>query len=168
LVTLCNVATKTWEEAPEEPTPTATEETPPGEGSVDVEISDPDVEVGDEVDVTATVVDENGNPVVGEDCTFSIADQPGDDASVEEGPVTTDENGQATATLNAGSTPGTVQVLAECGDFSEVLDVVVAPASLPATGGAASESGSQVWLIAILVGAGALALTGGLALRRRA
>jgi hypothetical protein len=169
--TVCNVGFKTWEEAEEEPTPTATvpEETPPGEGSVDVEVSDDNVEVGEEVDVTATVVDENGNPVVGEDCTFSIADQPGDDASVEEGPVTTDENGQATTTLSAGSTPGTVQVEADCGDFgSQVLDVVVSPAALPATGAARPGDEPLGWGAALLVGVGALALGGGVALRRRA
>ncbi|MEX1253935.1 MAG: hypothetical protein WEE64_06295 [Dehalococcoidia bacterium] len=164
--TLCVSATKVWEEAEETPSPTATEQ-PGGEGGVDVEVSDDDVEVGEEVDVTATVADENGDPVVGEDCMFSIVSQPGDDASVDAGPVTSDENGQATTSLSAGSTAGTVQVQADCGVFSAVLDVVVSPAALPATGGGEPDSTSWAWLSALLVAAGAVALTGSLAMRRR-
>jgi hypothetical protein len=157
------------QEPGEEPTPTATTPptTPPAnEGGVTVEISDDNVVVGDDVDVTAAVVDENGDPVVGEDCTFSIVSQPGDDASVDEGPVTTDDAGQAISTLSVGSTAGTVQVQAECGAFTQVLDVVVAPESLPVTGGGTG-SASQTWLVALLAAAGAVALAGGLALRVR-
>jgi hypothetical protein len=159
------------QEPGEEPTPTATTPptTPPGgEGGVTVDVSDDKIVVGDDVDVTATVVDENGDPVVGEACTFSIVSQPGDDASVDEGPVTTDDAGQATSTLSAGSTAGTVQVQASCGAFTQVLDVVVAPEALPATGAARAGSDSQVWLVALLAAAGAIALAGGLGLRRRA
>ena len=164
---LCNVATKVWEEAEgPEPTPTAT--TPPPEGGdVTIEVSDDSVSAGDEVDITAKVVDDNGDPVAGEDCTFTIVSQPGDDASVEAGAVTTNAEGEATTGLDAGTTPGTIQVRADCGAFSDVLDVVVSPA-LPATGAGGTGSGAMPWPVALLAAAGALALAGTLSLRLRA
>ncbi|MEX1254631.1 MAG: Ig-like domain-containing protein [Dehalococcoidia bacterium] len=146
----------------EEPTPT---ETPPG-GGVDVTVEDEEVGVGDDVDVTATVTDDEGNPIEGQDCTFEIVDQPGDDATVEAGPVATDANGEATTTLHAGTTPGTVQVEATCGAFTEVLDVVVSPAELPATGAAGEPDGTPAWAVALAVGLAAIGL-GALTMRRR-
>jgi hypothetical protein len=146
-----------------EPTPTGT---PPGGGSVDVTVEDETVGVGEDVDVTATVVDENGNPVEGEECTFAIVDQPGDDASVEAGPETTDASGEATTTLHAGSTPGVVQVEATCGAFTEVLDVTVSPAALPGTGGQ-SNAGQSDRLLAFAAGLALLGMgTVGLAIRK--
>jgi hypothetical protein len=147
----------------EEPTPT---ETPPAGGGVDVTVEDAEVGVGEDVDVTATVTDDAGNPVEGEECTFEIIDQPGDDATVEAGPVTTDAIGEATTTLHAGTTPGTIQVQATCGAFTEVLDVVVSPAALPDTGGATGSSDTGTWLIALAAGLAAFGL-GALALRAR-
>lgn len=149
-------------EMPEAPTPT---ETPPG-GSVDVTVEDETVGVGDDVDVTATVTDDDGNPIEGEECTFEIIDQPGDDASVEPGPVTTDVNGEATTALHAGTTPGTIQVEATCGSFTEVLDVVVSPAALPATGAGGEADGLPAWEIAFAAGLAVIGL-GALTVRAR-
>jgi hypothetical protein len=153
-----------------EPTPTATApappptETPGPDGSVSVTVADETVGVGEDVLVTATVVDGAGNPVEGEECTFEIFSQPGDDAAVEAGPVTTDTNGEAATTLSAGTTPGTVQVEATCGAFTEVIDVTVSPAALPGTGtGGRSETTN--WLV--LAGALAALGLGALTLRAR-
>ncbi|MEX1254632.1 MAG: Ig-like domain-containing protein [Dehalococcoidia bacterium] len=154
--------------------PTPTSPAPPGgggspgggesPGGVDVTISDDSVAPGDTVDVTATATDADGNPVVGAECTFRIYNQPGDDASVEEGPVTTDENGQATAALDVGSTIGTVEVLATCGAFAEVLAVDVG-VGLPSTGGGGASSDASNWLL-LAAGLAALGL-GALSLRMR-
>jgi hypothetical protein len=149
-----------------QPTPT----TPPSggggasPGGIDVSASDDSPAPGDQVTVTATAMDADGNPVEGAECTFRIHTQPGDDASVDEGPVTTDANGQATTTLNVGSTVGTVEVLATCGIFNEVLAVDVG-VGLPVTGGATSSSDTSNWLL-VVAGLAALGL-GALALRMR-
>ncbi|MEX1254630.1 MAG: Ig-like domain-containing protein [Dehalococcoidia bacterium] len=150
------------------PEPTAT--TPPGEtpgaptGGVDVTVSDDSPAPGDTVDVTATATDADGSPIEGAECTFRIYSQPGDDASVGEGPVTTDANGQATTTLDVGSTVGTVEVLATCGAFAEVLAVEVGVA-LPPTGAGGGASDTTTWLV-LSAGLAALGL-GALSLRMR-
>jgi CSLREA domain-containing protein len=116
---------------PEEPTPTAT--TPPAGGSVEVTVSDATPQVGDTVDVSVTVEDANGDPRAGVACTFTIVSQPGSDADLSSTTGTTDANGVATTDLDVGTTPGTIQVQADCEGLSEVLDVVVSP-GLPETG----------------------------------
>ncbi len=152
-----------------EPTPTATQpaptETPGPEGGLSLSVGDTSVSAGEDVDVTATVVDGAGNPVAGVDCTFSIASQPGSDAAVDAGPVATDATGEATTTLHAGSTPGTVQVQADCGAFTEILDVVVSPA-LPSTGAGDRSTGLPLWMWALAAGLAALGL-GALRFRAR-
>jgi len=146
---------------PQPPTPTQT----PG-GGVELTVEDGTVTAGGEVDVTATVVNESGDPLAGVDCTFSIFSQPGNTATVDAGPVTTGADGTATTTLHAGNTPGTVEVRAECGQFTDVLEVTVSP-SLPGTGAATSSDGMSSWLIALLAGAATLATAGCAALRLR-
>jgi hypothetical protein len=151
-----------------EPTPTTgpgeTPQPPSATGGVSVSVSDDAPAPGDTVTVTATATDAGGNPVAGAECTFRIYSQPGDDASVDEGPVTTDANGQATTTLNVGSTVGTVEVLATCGVFNEVLAVEVG-VGLPSTGGAIGSSDASTWLL-LAAGLAAFGL-GALALRDR-
>ena len=131
-------------------------------GKLTLTIPDESLAPNDEVEVTATLVDDNGDPVVGVDCTFSIFSQPGDDATVDPGPVTTDADGKASTTLNVGSTPGIVEVQADCNGFSQLLDVTVSP-SLPATGAALEADGGfsvGLWaMIGALVGATAAALS---------
>jgi hypothetical protein len=132
---------------------------------VDVAVSDDSPAPGDTVDVTATATDADGNPIEGAECTFRVYTQPGDDASVEAGPVTTDANGQATATLNVGSTVGTVEVLATCGAFAEVLAVEVG-VGLPSTGAGGGAGGLPVWALSLAAGLAVVGL-GALSLRMR-
>jgi hypothetical protein len=118
------------------------------------------VKVGGEVEVTATVLDETGDPVAGVECSFSIHAQPGSDASVDPGPETTDAVGRATTTVSVGSTAGIVEVRADCDGISQVLSVEVILTALPPTGasGDGSDRGSVVVsLIAILAAASAAA-----------
>ena len=161
---------------PPEPTPTATPEeqptpigptvVPQGELTLDAEAET--VVAGGDTDVTATVVDENGDPVAGEECTFEIKSQPGDDASVDAGPITTDAEGKATTTLNAGDTPGTVEVEATCGALSQVLGVTVTAAALPQSGAGDSDGGIvSPWLILALGALAGLGAAGALTLSAR-
>jgi len=69
---------------------------------------------GDDVSVTATVLDTNGDVVVGASCTFVVGEQPGADATVDAGPFTTNEDGQVQTTLHTGSTAGPIVVEASC------------------------------------------------------
>jgi hypothetical protein len=155
--------------AEEPPTPTATSPAP-GEtpvvsaGGVDVTVSDDSPAPGDTVEVTATATDADGNPIEGAECTFRVYTQPGDDASVGEGPVTTDASGQATTTLDVGSTVGTVEVLATCGAFAEVLAVDVG-VSLPPTGAGGGSSDTATWLLLAVAGLGLTAVAVGVRLR---
>ena len=103
------------------------------------------MEPGQDVDVTVTIRDANGNTVAGVFCTFGVVSQPGTDASIDAGPATTDAGGQVTTTLHAGSTSGTVQVQAHCGAVTLSASVEVAsapPESLPNTGTGALPGGT--------------------------
>jgi hypothetical protein len=121
---------------------------------VSVSVSDATPAVGDTVDVSVTVEDENGNPAEGVACTFAIVSQPGSDAELASATGTTDANGVATTELAVGSTPGTIEVRADCEGLSEVLEVVVGPAGLPETG----RSGTSTDALApALLGAAAVA-----------
>jgi hypothetical protein len=121
--------------------------------------------LGATVGISATVADVDGNPAAGVECTFAIAEQPGDDASVDPGPVVTDSAGVARSSLDVGTTTGTIVVEASCGTLSAQVSVVagetVAPpaaptdetgttSGLPSTGtgdAAATSSGLGMWLI---------------------
>jgi hypothetical protein len=130
-------------------------------------------QVGQTVTLTATVLDAGGAPAAGVSCTFSIADQPGSDASVAVGPYTTASDGTVSTDLDAGSTPGTVVVAADCEGLSAQVSLTVGasggqpgaaqpPASLPDTGlGTSGDSGVN-WLLWTLIGAGALIGASGL------
>jgi CSLREA domain-containing protein len=126
---LCDIGAYEAEPGEEPPPP------PPGDDTIEGDVSDPNPDPGDTVDVTVTVLDENGAPVVGVACVFSILSQPGDDASLDSTEATTDENGQATVPLSVGSSEGTVEVQADCEGLTEVLVVNVGAAVLaPETG----------------------------------
>ncbi len=153
---------------------------PPVGGSVTATVDDATPGVGEEVTVTATVVDEAGVPAAGVDCTFSIGDQPGDDATVDPGPETTDAAGNVTTRVDTGSTTGTIVVDVSCGEYSAQVSIAVSaeepaatptslaeepaapPASLPSTGGGGL--GVTVWA---LIGAGLVVGFGGLAIAWR-
>ncbi|MEX1253947.1 MAG: choice-of-anchor Q domain-containing protein [Dehalococcoidia bacterium] len=152
-----------------EPTPTATEQPPDGNANVDVTVSDDSPEVGDTVDISVAVTDDEGNAVAGAECTFEITDQPGDDAVLEAESATTDASGIATVGLSVGETPGTIEVTADCGAFgSEVLEVIVSPAGLPPTGegGTNGSSGSALAIVLAVLALAAVGGAAGLALRR--
>ena len=91
---------------------------PPVAGSLVLGAGNATPGVGEDVTITASVLDQSGQPAAGAECTFSIAEQPGDDASVETGPFTTDADGNVSTTLNAGRTAGTIVVEANCGELS--------------------------------------------------
>jgi hypothetical protein len=111
------------------------------------------------VEVTMTIVDAAGNPVVAVACDFAVVEQPGSDAYVTVTSPVTDGNGHATALLQAGSSQGTVQVLAVCGDIIRVVEVAVIlpPASLPGTGTwAQRDDGGRLLLIELSLALGVL------------
>ena len=139
-------------------------------GSVVLAAEDATPGLGVAVDVTATVLGENGLPAEGVACTFRIAQQPGDGASVDPGPVTTDAAGNVSTSLQTGSTAGTIAVEAQCGELSALVSVVAEgaappPASLPDTGiGAKPEDGGGAsWAFWGLIAAGMGIGLGGLA-----
>ena len=87
---------------------------PPPIGNVTIAVSDGTAGAGQDVLVTATALDENGNAVAGASCTFRIAQHPGADASVEPGPFTTNADGRVTTTLHTGSAAGVLVVEGSC------------------------------------------------------
>ena len=112
---------------------------PPPTGSVVLATESTTAQLGEEIDLSVTVQDETGASAAGVDCTFLITQQPGDDASVDAGPFTTDSEGNASTTLNSGSTEGIIVVEATCGELSAQVSVVAGdeaapPASLPDAG----------------------------------
>jgi hypothetical protein len=149
---------------------------PPVHGNVVLSAGNGTLALGGRTSINATVVDEAGNAVSGLSCTFSVAQQPGSDASVDGGPFTTDATGRVSTTLNAGSAAGTIVVEADCGELSAAVSVVASgaqapaapPASLPGTGagGGAGGAGLAVWAF---IGAAAMVGVGGVcfAWRRR-
>ena len=103
----------------------------------------------------------NGMPNPGVECKMSVIAQPGTDATVTPASVTTDENGEATVLLCAGTTAGSIVVEAEtdcCGSKGQ-LEVTTltstgappaTPAVPPATGaGTSGGNSSPASLIAI-------------------
>jgi len=141
---------------------------PPPVGSLSVEAAS--TTTGATSDITATVLDESGNPVEGAEVVFRIVSQPGDDATWADGTVETtaltDASGIAIAVLNAGSNPGSIIIETISGAKTSQVTVAVeeaAPGGLPPTGaspGGGRDSGVAAWQIAFLA-AGAAALTGG-------
>ncbi len=170
-------ATATMEGAP-----TATPMPPLPDGSdVTATAGDETIATGETTDVTIVVTDPDGNPLVNQSCTVAIGSQPGDDAALSLGEAvqvsgdgfiatTTDENGEVTVTLDAGSTAGTIEVVALCGDITAVASVTVGPEGLPVTGATLLDSdggmNAGLWaVIGVLFAAVATTLTG-LAWRR--
>jgi len=139
---------------------------PPPTGSVTLSVSTATPMVGQSVVLGVQIVSPTGAPVAGASCLFAIMQQPGTDAYVMAGPVATDAAGMAETTLNVGSTPGLVNVKAQCGELSAMTSVVAGAAqtvALPATGegSMASSGGSFPWLVALAICVGlALAAVG--------
>lgn len=137
---------------------------PPVRGNVVLTAEHGVLTPGGRTTINARVVDEAGNALSGLSCTFSVAQQPGNDASVDRGPFLTDASGDVSTTLNAGSAEGTIVVEANCGELSTAVSVVASaqtpaapPASLPGTGagGGSGGAGPAAWAIivaAVVVG----------------
>jgi hypothetical protein len=141
---------------------------PPPVGSLSVEAAS--TTTGGTSDITATVLDESGDPVEGAEVVFRIVSQPGDDATWADGSVEitalTDASGIATAILNAGSDPGSIIIETISGAKTSQVTVAVAEATsgLPPTGASpdsGSDGGVPAWQIAFMA-VGAAALAGGL------
>ena len=129
--------------------------------------------------LTIVVVQSTGALAVNETCIVQVHSQPGGDASVNPMVVTTGADGEATATLFVGSTPGAIEVSAQCGDApTAVITLTVGGASVPPSGpaslpdaGTGSFGGLNdpfgLWPILMLAISGALiAAAGFLSLRR--
>lgn len=130
---------------------------PPPTGSATLLASDATPTVGESVVLNVQIVDTAGAPVEGASCLFTIAEQPGTNASVLAGPVITDAAGIAETTLTVGSIQGIIGVQAQCGELSALTSVVAGAAQavgLPATGDGsmASGGGSLLWLVALATG----------------
>ena len=145
---------------------------PPPVGSLSVEAAS--TTAGSTTDVTATVLDESGNPVEGAQVVFRIVSQPGDDATWADGSqeitALTDAGGVAMVVLNAGSDPGSIIIETVSGAKTSQVTVQVeeAASGLPPTGAIpnSGDDGVAAWQIAFLA-VGAAVLAGGLVIIAR-
>ena len=130
-------------------------------------------EAGDNVKLTLAVVQPDGAKAVDETCIVQVFSQPGRDAAVEPLVILTGPDGEAMTTLFVGSTPGAVEVSAQCGNASAtvVLTLNVRDTSAPASllddgaelddgagsvGGLAEAFGS--WSLILVASSGALTM----------
>jgi hypothetical protein len=145
---------------------------PPPVGSLSVEAAS--TTTGGISDITATVLDESGNPVEGAEVVFRIVSQPGDDATWADGSqettALTDTSGVAMVVLNAGSDPGSIIIETVSGAKTSQVTVEVegAASGLPPTGALpdSGDDGVAAWQIAFLA-VGAAVLAGGLVIIAR-
>lgn len=139
---------------------------------VTVSVGEATPTLGDCIPITCKAADTAGAPVVDLECRMSVVSQPGTDATVTPGSVTTDVNGEATAQLCAGSAAGSVVVEAEtdcCGSTGQVevtaerstatLGEVGAPAAAPPTG--AGTGGGDSWPVSLIAICSAIVLAAG-------
>ena len=141
---------------------------PPPEGNCVLSLSSTTVPPGGSAGVTVTVRDVNGNPLANTNVTLSITKQPGAGASVTPASATTDANGMVTATVNAGTTGGVIEVTASAPNVkcsgslaagSSAVEVVAAPNT--GTGDASRRAGASplaAALVLLAAGGAAVAL----------
>ena len=156
---------------------------PQPSGSVTLSGSSTNVSVGGTAELTLTVVNSAGNPIAGKSCELYISSQPGTDASIIQDSATTGADGVITGSLYVGTTRGTVEVTANCGNLFAGLSVIagaaVAPPqapvepgriAMPPTGvGPAADSETYgLGLIIALLAGGSLTLAAGSVLFLRA
>ena len=156
---------------------------PQPSGSVTLSGSSTNVSVGGTAELTLTVVNSAGNPIAGKSCELYISSQPGTDASIIQDSATTGADGVITGSLYVGTTLGTVEVTANCGNLFAGLSVVVAgaaappqapvglaPIAMPPTGVGPAADGEAygLGLIIALLAGGSLTLAAGSVLFRRA
>ena len=143
---------------------------PPCPCAVTVSVGEATPDIEDCIPITCKATDTAGAPVVDLECRMSVVSQPGTDATVTPGSVTTDVNGEATAQLCAGSAAGSVVVEAEtdcCGSTGQVevapgTALVLPPAepgAPPATG--AGTGGGDSWPASLIAICSAVALAAG-------
>jgi hypothetical protein len=125
---------------------TAAYEPPTGSATLSATLSGSSttVSVGGSTVLTLTVVDSSGDPVEGKSCELYISSQPGTDAAVTQDSTATDASGVITGSLYVGTTLGTVEVTANCGNLFAGLSVVVAGAGAAAPPQAPLEPPVQV------------------------
>jgi hypothetical protein len=128
---------------------------------------------GSTVNVTVTLRDGNGNPIVGAPVPLNVTKQPGTGASVAPISPSTNASGVATGTLTLGSTGGVVEVTASPSGVSCRASVtagtaaVAADVALPNTGDGATASSSMLGqVLAAMMLAGFGIATAGVGLRR--
>lgn len=119
----------------------------PPTGSVVLASTDTTPGLAEEITISAGVQGQAGAATAGVACTFRITQQPGDDATVDDGPFFTDGAGQVSTTLNSGTTEGAIVVEATCGELSAQVSLIAGepsppPASFPDTGGRAEADGA--------------------------
>jgi hypothetical protein len=109
---------------------------PPPVGSITALTSSTSGGTGENVMLTCRLVDDAGQPLVGEDCTFTIESEPGDDAAVGSKVIskTTNAQGISTTNLYTGTTPGIIVVSMTAGEISSSVVVEVLGTSSPAGG----------------------------------
>jgi hypothetical protein len=100
-------------------------------GSATLSGSSTTASVGGSTTLTLAVVDSAGSPVAGKSCELYISSQPGTDASVTQDSTETDASGVISGTLYVGTTPGTVEVTANCGNLFAGFSVVAGTAAAP-------------------------------------
>jgi hypothetical protein len=100
-------------------------------GSATLSGSSTTVSVGGSTELTLAVVNSAGSPIAGKTCTMYISSQPGTDASITQDSATTDAGGVITGTLYVGTTQGTVEITANCGNLFAGLSVVAGAAAPP-------------------------------------
>lgn len=107
---------------------------PPPVGSLQVASSVTTAPPGGEAEISATVLDNEGDPAAGVEVLFEIVSQPGNDASLVDPTAVSDAQGVARTRLRVGSTPGEVVVQATAGELIGVTSVsVVAGAAVGPT-----------------------------------
>lgn len=146
---------------------------PPPQGSCVVTTSASVVNPHDAVDVGVTVFDVNGNPVPGVVTQTSVSRQPGSDAVLQGGAATTNASGMASATLDAGSTGGSIGLSARTDAVSCAATVIVGEGAvlgavrLPDTGSGSRGHGDSLAAFgAFLLGVAGVAAVGAAASRR--
>lgn len=151
---------------------------PTPSGNLTVAASQTTATAGQSVTVTATLLDVNGTRLASHSCTLNILSQPGTDASVTPANANTDASGVVTATVNVGTTPGTITVRVTCGSVIGSVSVVagasVRPSlpprsavELPNTGSGASGQSHGSDITGVLAAALVLLVLGGHAVRSR-
>jgi hypothetical protein len=146
---------------------TASAQYPPPTGNCVVTASATATETGDGVTITVTVRDIEGNPVAGELVSLGVESQPGSGASITPTSATTGADGTVHATLNVGTDPGTVVVVALAEDVACRATVGVAGGevageiTLPNTGSGLADGTNLGGLIIALIIAGALLFVAG-------